>query len=120
MKISRSIILSLMIPFILIADEKDSSTSLKIEGTPGTKFMGICASADSPQQQRKIEGVVPAEIDLNINLQKCSIKSEGKSGKIIVRLFQNRRLIHQDQMDAPFAGIEFSIPLGKSKPSRAR
>ena len=93
----------------------EEGVSIKVEGTPGVKFLGVCVSAD-PAKQKNISGTIPAEIDLDLHFQKCSLSAEGKSGEVIVRLFQNRKLVKENQFSSPSAGIEFVLPWGSKKP----
>lgn len=93
----------------------EEGASIKVEGTPGVKFLGVCVSAD-PAKQKNISGTTPAEIDLDLHFQKCSLSAEGKSGEVVVRLFQNRKLVKENQFSSPSVGFEFILPWGSKQP----
>ncbi len=111
---NRMVVLFLVFAVFSAGVIANEGASIKVEGTPGVKFLGICVSADSAKE-KKIAGTIPAEIDLDLHFQKCSLSAEGKQGDVIVRLFQNRKLVKENQFSSPSAGIEFVLPWGSKK-----
>lgn len=95
-------------------DSTPSETTLKMEGKPGIKIFGFCVSTEGPEE-KKFEGVTPTEVRFDTTIDRCRVSSEGDSSKIKVRVFQNRQFITMKEIQAPSAGIELVIPLGRKK-----
>lgn len=89
----------------------EEEVSLKFEGTPGVSFFGICSSVD-PAQEKKIEGVTPKEVSMDIRFSKCKVQKKSEQGELSLRVFQGRKMLSHHKDIPPTAGIEFVIPLG--------
>lgn len=98
----------------LLAEEKPGEEHFKMEisGEPKMKFFGLCVSEDGATQ-KKIEGVLPAEVQLDYKIQKCQVKGEASKQALGVRLFHNRKMLFEKKDIPPTAGIEFVIPLSR-------
>jgi len=94
--------------------KSDEKIRMEIEGAPKLKFFGLCVSEDGAQKKR-IEGVLPAEVDIDYKLHKCQVSSEDSKTNLGIRLFHNRKLVFEKKDIPPTAGIEFVIPLSGRK-----
>lgn len=95
--------------------ETSTRPSLEVGGTKGLRIFGICFTEEGVQE-RRFEGVTPTEVALEVGIRKCQVKAaDAKTGKLQVRLYQNRKMILQKDSEVPSSGIEIQIPLGKKK-----
>lgn len=97
-----------LMAFMIISAEP-SSTVLEFSGNKRVEFFGLCVSKETGEQKR-IEGVTPAKIYLDVNIEKCSIKKKTSEGTLKIRLFHNQELVTDKTLSPSSSGIELVIP----------
>jgi hypothetical protein len=105
---------ALFLTLISIDPKSKDETTLKMEGTSGIRIFGFCVSTDKAEE-RKFDGVTPAEVHFDTTIQSCKISSEGKESPVKFRVFQNRNFVTERELHAPVSGLEIVIPLSKKK-----
>lgn len=93
-----------------------SKTELLVEGQPGIPFMGYCVSSGSTEE-RRFEGVTPAKITWDVEIEKCSVSAKEKGG-VTLRFFQDQQLIYTKNILGPVMGVNLVIPLGSNKKNK--
>jgi len=98
------------VPFVVMGE---SGARLEIRSKEKVRFFGVCVSEDG-KQEKKIEGVAPAEFQIDMKLHRCEIKPEDKKKSLGIRLFHQRQVIFEKtKPETATSGIEFVIPWGK-------
>ena len=97
-----------LIAFLTIAAAPGSSV-LEFDGGKGIEFFGICVSKETGET-KKIEGVAPSKVFLDVDIKKCSIQKKGSKGVLKVRLFHDDKLVSDRSISDPKSGIEIVIP----------
>ncbi len=88
-----------------------SDSTLKIEGTKGLKFSGVCVSTSDPQVKRSFEGAVPMTVSFNAKIERCSVeKSADHKGEVILEFFHKEKMLVSQKFGGPTIGIQFVIP----------
>lgn len=93
---------------------ESENTTLEFKGTPGISFFGICSSVE-PYKEKKIEGVSPAEVQMDVHFSKCKIERKAEAGELTVRVFQGRRELLDKRDIPPSSGIELVFSAGRKK-----
>jgi len=102
-----SMILELL--FLTVVSAGPEPAILEFTGTKGIEFFGVCISKETGEQ-KQIDGVTPAKITLDLNIEKCSIQKKGSKGTLKIRLFHNQQLVTDQTLSQPMSGIELVIP----------
>ncbi len=86
-------------------------STLKVEGTKGLKFSGICVSTTDPMIKRSFEGAVPMSVSFDAKIERCSVEkpADGK-GELILEFFHKEKLLVSQKFGGPTIGIQFVIP----------
>jgi hypothetical protein len=96
--------------FLAVLGAGDSNNVLELKGTKGIEFMGYCVSKETGEK-KEIQGITPAKMTLDLNIEKCSIQKKSGRGTLKVQLFHNSSLISDKTVSEPKVGIELVIPL---------
>lgn len=95
----------------------EQEARLEITGKEKTRFLGFCISEDG-KHEKKLEGMTPAEFQIDMKLHRCEVKPEDTKASLGVRLFHQRQVVFEKtKPEEAVSGIEFVIPLGR-KPAK--